>query len=675
MANTQKIELYEGHIYETPPIPPNYLIDNFDIIQKNQKWRRRELPEEFNFWEKEAQEEYVSNEFIRRREGYWFYNNGVPTYITGHHYFYLQWCRYNFDPENPYPQYRDVDRRAFYFWDLCEKNPNCIGEIQLKFRRRGSTSQGLAIGLNTGLLNKNIWCGLLSKTGRDAKECFDGVVDILRNLPSFFIPLIDGKDRPKNELLFARPSTTLSVKKAKINRGIELNTRINYRSTVKNAYDGKKLKWAMFDEGGKWPVDSDSNFTETWDIHKPCFMVGKNIIGKAYLPSTVNEMERGGGRQFKDVWNNSDPNNKDPNGRTISGLYRYFVPAYDGLEGFIDEYGMSMTEEARLFLENEREALKNDKNRLSEKKRQYPFTAEEAFRGESKHSPYDIEKINEQLEHNSSFKNIVSRGNFIWGGGLKDTKVVFQHDKNGKWLVTWMPKGETQNLFSQKGGKRFPGNTHVGCFGVDPFDHKLTTANTRSNGASYGYKKTDPLSPIDSNIFVTEYINRPPTPEIFYEDMILQCVFYGWQILPETNKIGLVRYFENRGYDNYIMDRPQETHTDYSHTRQREKGVPMSPAVQTALVSITQSYIYANVGWIEEEGKEPRMGKCYFDNLLKDWMDFDPNMDWTPRDAMVAAGLALLGSTNIKITIEKKKPVVMFAMYDNRGIESREIKY
>ena len=74
--------------------------------------------------------------------------------------------------------------------------------------------------------------------------------------------------------------------------------------------------------------------------------------------------------------------------------------------------------------------------------------------------------------------------------------------------------------------------------------------------------------------FVCEYINRPPKAEIFYEDMIKMCVFYGCQILVENNKVGILKYFENRGYYEYLMDRPDMTHTEWSRRKQKKKGKP-----------------------------------------------------------------------------------------------------
>ena len=54
-------------------------------IQSIFQWN--EMPSEFkNNWV-----DYIENEFDSREIGHWFMNNGLPTYITGAHYMYLQW--------------------------------------------------------------------------------------------------------------------------------------------------------------------------------------------------------------------------------------------------------------------------------------------------------------------------------------------------------------------------------------------------------------------------------------------------------------------------------------------------------------------------------------------------------------------------------------------------------
>ena len=73
--------------------------------KEEQYWEKQEYPKELNRikstfeWEeypidfKEKWVDYIEEEFNRREEGYWYYNNGIPNYITGTHYMYLQWSK------------------------------------------------------------------------------------------------------------------------------------------------------------------------------------------------------------------------------------------------------------------------------------------------------------------------------------------------------------------------------------------------------------------------------------------------------------------------------------------------------------------------------------------------------------------------------------------------------
>ena len=60
------------------------------------------------------------------------------------------------------------------------------------------------------------------------------------------------------------------------------------------------------------------------------------------MGSTVNPMDKGG-KQYKELWRDSDPDDRNANGRTKTGLYRLFIPAYEALEG-LDEYGNPIVE-------------------------------------------------------------------------------------------------------------------------------------------------------------------------------------------------------------------------------------------------------------------------------------------------------------------------------------------
>jgi hypothetical protein len=55
--------------------------------------------------------------------GYWFMNNGKPTYITGSHYMYLQWTSIDVG----YPDFREANRFCIYFGRLVRLTREVLG--------------------------------------------------------------------------------------------------------------------------------------------------------------------------------------------------------------------------------------------------------------------------------------------------------------------------------------------------------------------------------------------------------------------------------------------------------------------------------------------------------------------------------------------------------------------
>jgi len=54
--------------------------------------------------------DYIEAEFDRRELGFWFYNNGKPTYMTGSHYVYLQWTSIDVG----YPDFREQTEYSLF---------------------------------------------------------------------------------------------------------------------------------------------------------------------------------------------------------------------------------------------------------------------------------------------------------------------------------------------------------------------------------------------------------------------------------------------------------------------------------------------------------------------------------------------------------------------------------
>ena len=659
------VEEIGGIVVMLPKRPPKNKILFHDLPREQQYWRRTEMPKELqriksmDEWMESPKEfrnrfrPYVEEEFRRRREGVWFYNCGVPTYITGRHYMALQWTRFDVG----YPNYLEFQRTIFIHMAACEVDPRCIGQLYTKCRRSGYTNICSAVLLDEATQVKDKLLGIQSKTGKDAQEniFMKKVVQMFRHYPFFFKPIQDGTTNPRMELAFREPSKRITKNNKTTRSGDALNSIINWKNTTNNAYDGEKLHMLYLDEAGKWekPID----IREAWRIERTCLIVGRKIVGTALVGSTVNPMDKGGA-EYKELWQDSNPDQRNANGRTRSGLYRLFIPAYDALEGFFDVYGRAVVDDpeepvvgidgeyvdfgAKTFLKNERDSLKNDASELNEVVRQFPFTEDEAFRDSVDGSLFNVGQIYEQVEYNDDlFPNPVVRGNFIWKENKKDEEVVFSPDPKGRFYVSWLPPVETRNVKRRENSKLVPPYPSFGCGGVDSYDLDATLDGRGSKGALHLYNKFTMAEDRPSNMFVVEYASRPPLAKIFYEDVLMCAFFYGYPILIENNKYGIARYFEDRGYDGYLMGRPDHLKVPGSHSNVKTKGVPSnSQDVIHAHAQAIEAYVHEHVGVNRETGE---MGRMYFNRTLEDWVGFKIDKR-TKFDLTISAGLALLAA-------------------------------
>ena len=684
-------------------------LEDEKIYKKNDKkseqhWERKIIPKELSRissifqWNdmpiafKSKWVDYIEKEFDQRELGSWFYNNGTPTYITGSHYMYLQWTSIDIG----YPDFREANRIFFIYWEACKADKRCFGLDYLKIRRSGFSFMGSSECVNIGTLAKDSRVGILSKTGSDAKKMFtDKVVPIANRLPFFFKPIQDGMDKPKTELAFRIPASKITKKNmydAVADELYGLDTTIDWKNTDENSYDGEKLLLLVHDESGKWI--KPNNILNNWRVTKTCLRLGSKIIGKCMMGSTSNALSKGGAN-FKKLFEDSDLSTRNINGQTKSGMYSLFIPMEWNMEGFIDKHGMPVfykpeipllgvdgemiTNGAIDYWQAEVDSLKKDPDALNEFYRQFPRTHSHAFRDESKSSLFNLTKIYQQIDYNDSLitEHHVTRGKFYWKDGIKDSMVIFSPDPKGRFKVSWMPNKNITNIHSVKNGVKYPLNEHVGAFGCDSYDISGTVGGRGSNGALHGLTKYS-MEEAPSNEFFLEYVARPQTAEIFFEEVLMACVFFSMPILIENNKPRLLYHFKIRGYRGYCMNRPDKHFNKLSKTEKELGGIPnTSEDVKQSHAAAIESYIEKHVG-IELDSANRNasdMGSMYFTRTLEDWSRFDIN-NRTQYDASISSGLAIMANQkSLYLPIEKQSKIsINFAKYTNSGNYSELIR-
>jgi hypothetical protein len=693
-----------GEIYEINGLKIAVPSTPKKIDDRGNKWVAQEYPAElqkiksifdWNRRDNSFKSKYVDmieTEFDRREYGYWFKNNGKPTYMTGTHYMYLQWTKIDVG----LPDFRESNRIFFIFWEATKADSRSFGMCYLKNRRSGFSFMSSAETSNTGTIVRDSRIGILSKTGGDAKKMFtDKVVPIVRNYPFFFKPIQDGMDNPKTELAFRVPASKITRKNMDEERDDDiegLDTTIDWKNTADNSYDGEKLLLLVHDESGKW--EKPENILNNWRVTKTCLRLGSKIIGKCMMGSTSNALSKGG-ENFKKLYNDSEPTKRSANGQTKSGLYSLFIPMEWNMEGFIDEYGWPVFEDPKkpimgidgeeitmgviTYWNNEVAALKTDSDALNEFYRQFPRTESHAFRDESKASLFNLTKIYQQIDYNDSMikDRVLTRGYFHWKNGEQDSEAIWTPDPKGRFLVSWIPDQAMRNRVIVKNGRKCPGNEHIGVFGCDPYDISGVVGGGGSAGALHGLTSFH-MESAPTNHFFLEYIARPQTAEIFFEDVLMACHFYGMPILVENNKQRLLYHFKNRGYRAFSLNRPDKHISKLSKTELELGGIPNSSEdVKHAHANSINTYIEEYVG-LDQEGTyrdSDTMGDMYFTKTLEDWARFDIN-NRTKHDASISSGLAIMASRKHLFIPPKQesKISVKFVRYKNTGIRSEIIK-
>lgn len=693
-----------GEIYEIQNlrIALPLIEDSFKRTPKKeeQHWEQLKIPKELEKiksvfdWNKypdhfkEKWYDYVDNEFKRREEGFSFYNNGTPTYITGTHYMYLQWSKIDVGA----PDFRESNRLFFIFWEACKADSRCYGMCYLKNRRSGFSFMSSSEIVNQATISSDSRFGILSKSGADAKTMFtDKVVPISLNYPFFFKPIQDGMDRPKTELAYRVPASKFTRRKLDSQENPEelegLDTTIDWKNTGDNSYDGEKLKLLVHDESGKWL--RPDNILNNWRVTKTCLRLGSKIIGKCMMGSTSNALDKGG-ENFKRLYYDSDVKKRNRNGQTSSGLYSLFIPMEWSYEGFIDTYGIPVFDTPEKPVkgvdgniidygvlehwQNEVDGLKNDPDGLNEYYRQFPKTEQHAFRDETKQSLFNLTKIYEQIDYNEDLRNtnVLTRGSFQWENGILDSRVIFHPNKDGRFLVSWIPPKHLQNNVIIKDGLKYPGNEHCGAFGCDSYDISGTVDSRASNGALSGLTKFS-MEDVPPNRFFLEYIARPQTSEIFFEEVLMAIVFYGMPILAENNKPRLLYHIKRRGYRGYSINRPDKVYNNLSPFEREVGGIPNSSQdIMQAHAAAIETYIENYVG-LKEEG----YGDMYFQRTLEDWARFNIN-NRTKHDASISSGLAIMACNRHLYypsnPLQKQVVPLNFKRFNNTGNSSQIIR-
>lgn len=620
VLNEEDPDLHPIWIRLPEPSPLNQ-IDGFGLPAKEQKYKRPQMPNKLHrllkthesiddIWKslEENQVEYeneikwIQDQWERLFNGYWFFNNGKPTWLCGWHYSYVAWWKFK---DRKHAEYRDKDRRhligvlyaykctttpvynedkKIVYADVERRIPKVkdtgfrtfLGTIYPKGRRDGATNKMLCAEYFETIKKFGVYSGIQSMEGTSAEGHFQEIlVPGWRELPFFFKPKYSGFAIPKAELLFegdkkrGNVTTTQDV----------LGSKIDFSDTAQSTYyDGEKIYWLLVDESGK-TIQVD--VARRHQVLKNCVAQGNgaNIEGFMSYPSTIGEMKGEGGANFFNLCESSHWNKRTASGQTTSGLMLIYFPSYDGLEFFIDEYGYSVIDTptpeqakfigrdigAKEYLFSNRASYleKGDISGFAQEVRLFPFYYREAFRTEDGDAGFNMQILNDRMDelkfpHND--KRV--RGNFRWENDIRDSNVIWEPCENGRWYMSiHLSPNQTNRRFISD-GKWFPIDPKF-TSSADPYKHNTKNIQGKRMSDGGGAVFLDHDTNIDppekdikdwkTNRIVLTYLNRPAKTADYDEDMLMQTVYFGATFYPETNVERTYKYFLERHYDGYLQ--------------------------------------------------------------------------------------------------------------------------
>lgn len=739
-----------NHKGPIPLLNPNpKKMRNYGLPRELQYWKREEIPtrllkleKQFNgnqvaiweYLEENAEEwkheiEFIKKQWYHRFYGEWIIINEKPTWIPPWHWFFLSHWSGSYEVidrftgkrrSSLYPEYRDRDRRIFVFWhhaytstetfakidERGEAIPEpdgtylmkdtgtrvCYGVNYPKHRRDGATQKALAVLYDIGTKLEQCYSSIIANKPATQKSHFDNkLIPAWRRMPFYFKPIHDGTDRPKTILSFVTPAQRHKDGKLEFSFNSELGSTMDFSPIIDRAYyDHTKITGVILDdENGK---STDVDIFEGWNIIKPSLSQGAGSTINPYAfslhPSTVEEMEEGGGYNFKMLCDASDYYKRNPKtGQTESGLWNLFIPAWDGLENFIGPYGESIiddpTEEQRKFIGRDYGAkefinatlasYQKDNSPKSIKmyqsfKRKHPTCWADCWRMQGGDLGFNLEKLNKRYEHLTRMKargeSYTRRGDFFWNvpGEPKplsaaeyiekgyhhhtyfDHFVEFIPNENGRFIVSKTLNRKSTNLKRWDPVNEFfvPEKTKF-IASADPvhYHNKMqammredkSKASFAAGAIFYDFDENvdfdKPLEEWVSNRFVCTYMNKPNSEDEYAEEMLMACIYYGAEMFPETNIMLIVKHFEQRKHGGYLKYAWQVELGKYKEKPGFHTGTGAS--TKNDLFSVTRDYIEFHA---EREQHE---------EIIEQWIRIKGKEEMTKFDLFVCTAGCLYG--------------------------------
>lgn len=605
-------------------------------------------------------------------------------YITGYHYFYL-----NYSPIMKLEEVKYTDRNGNIrtrrerildfprFWDYDYYYYNAIEEAEdqgkhmsvLKSRQRGYSFKGAS------MLVRNYELIPGSKNFAVASEQKFLIGDGLLTKAWQIMDFIDKNTAwAKQRLVSTRMERVAGYK---VTDEFGKQTEQGYMSsisgiTLKNDPErirGTRGKLVLWEEGGKFP-----GLLDAWRIEQPSVETDDGVAFGLMVAYGTGGTEGASFTGLKELFYKPEaynvlafPNIWDDNAeQTNCG---FFVPSWSNLESFdkdgnyiyMDKDGNSLREKAIENLIEQRNKIKDggaSQQSIDRFISERPIKPREAVLELGKNI-FPRKLLMDQLTRirtNTKLRNMKHIVDLNWDG-------------NGQIMATEKKSGDITEYPLKKGDKPHgsiviweypikdpPFGLYIG--GCDPYDHDDSFTN--SLGSVFIFKRVK-AGEAWNDVIVAEYSGRPDTAEEYYENVRKLLVFYNARLLFENERKGIYPYFTNKHCDYLLADQPDKIISEvFKDSKvQRRKGCHMTKQIRAYGEGLILEWLLE-----EYEPGHPNVERVYSEPLIEELIENDgvKNVDRVIALCMVMIYREELYQVKVSKSQEQNKQVELFEL-------------
>lgn len=605
-------------------------------------------------------------------------------YITGYHYFYL-----NYSPIMKLEEVKYTDRNGNVrtrrerildfprFWDYDYYYYNAIEEAEdqgkhmsvIKSRQRGYSFKGAS------MLVRNYELIPGSKNFAVASEQKFLIGDGLLTKAWQIMDFIDKNTAwAKQRLVSTRMERVAGYK---VTDEFGKQTEQGYMSsisgiTLKNDPErirGTRGKLVLWEEGGKFP-----GLLDAWRIEQPSVETDDGVAFGLMIAYGTGGTEGASFTGLKELFYKPEaynvlafPNIWDDNAeQTNCG---FFVPSWSNLESFdkdgnyiyMDKDGNSLREKAIENLMEQRNKIKDggaSQQSIDRFISERPIKPREAVLELGKNI-FPRKLLMDQLTRirtNTKLRNMKHIVDLNWDG---NGQIIATEKKSGDITEYPLKKGDKPHgsiVIWEYPIKDPPFGLYIG--GCDPYDHDDSFTN--SLGSVFIFKRVK-AGEAWNDVIVAEYSGRPDTAEEYYENVRKLLVFYNARLLFENERKGIYPYFTNKHCDYLLADQPDKIISEvFKDSKvQRRKGCHMTKQIRAYGEGLILEWLLE-----EYEPGHPNVERVYSEPLIEELIENDgvKNVDRVIALCMVMIYREELYQVKVSKSQEQNKQVELFEL-------------